>query len=93
MKKHILTTLLALICGFAAFSAQAQVKVSGTVTDKDGLAVIGAGVIEQGTLNGTTTGADGKYTISVASDKSWKFPASDMKPSAFPSRAAPRLTW
>ena len=70
MKKHILIALTALICGFMAFTAQAQVKVSGTVTDKDGLAVIGAGVLEQGTLNGTVTGADGKYTISVASDKS-----------------------
>ena len=70
MKKHLLTTLLTLICSFAALTAQAQIKVSGTVTDKDGLAVIGAGIVEQGTLNGTTTGADGKYTISVASDKS-----------------------
>ena len=70
MKNHFLITLITLICGFSALTAQAQVKVSGTVTDKDGLAVIGAGVIEQGTLNGTTTGADGKYTITVASEKS-----------------------
>ena len=53
MKKHIFTTFLALICAAAALNA--QVKVSGTVLDKDGAPVIGAGVVEQGTLNGTTT--------------------------------------
>ena len=68
MKKHILTTLLALICG--AFALQAQVKVSGTVLDQDGAPVIGAGVVEVGTLNGTTTGTDGKYSLSVASGQS-----------------------
>ena len=68
MKKHIFTTFLALICAAAALNA--QVKVSGTVLDKDGAPVIGAGVVEQGTLNGTTTGADGTYILSVASDKS-----------------------
>ncbi len=32
--------------------------------------MIGAGVIEQGTLNGTTTDADGKYVLTVASANS-----------------------
>ena len=70
MKKHVLTTLLTLALAALSFTAQAQVRVSGTVVDKDGLPVIGAGVVEQGTLNGTTTDNDGKYQLSVASDKS-----------------------
>ena len=56
--------------GSLALSAQNKVKVTGTVLDKDGQAVVGAGVVEQGTLNGVATGIDGKYTIQVASGNS-----------------------
>ncbi|MBR5905127.1 MAG: TonB-dependent receptor [Bacteroidales bacterium] len=70
MKKHILITLLFLALGSLALSAQNGVKVTGTVLDKDGLAVIGAGILEQGTLNGAVTDADGKYSIQVASANS-----------------------
>ena len=70
MKKQILITLLFLALGTLALSAQNGVKVTGTVLDKDGLAVIGAGVLEQGTLNGAVTDADGKYSIQVASANS-----------------------
>ncbi|MBQ9463131.1 MAG: TonB-dependent receptor [Bacteroidales bacterium] len=70
MKKQILITLLFLALGSLALSAQNRVKVSGTVLDKDGQAVIGAGVLEQGTLNGAVTDMDGKYTIEVASGSS-----------------------
>ena len=70
MKKHILITLLLLAMGSLALSAQNKVKVTGTVLDKDGQAVVGAGVVEQGTLNGVATGIDGKYTIQVASGNS-----------------------
>ena len=68
MKKHILITLMTLVLGSLALNA--QVRVTGTVTDSDGLAVIGAGVVEQGTLNGTTTDNAGKYSLSVASESS-----------------------
>ncbi len=70
MKKQILITLLFLALGTLALSAQNGVKVTGTVLDKDGLAVIGAGVLEQGTLNGAVTDADGQYSIQVASANS-----------------------
>ncbi len=70
MKKHLLITLLLLAMGSLALSAQNKVKVTGTVLDKDGQAVVGAGVVEQGTLNGVATGIDGKYTIQVASGNS-----------------------
>lgn len=68
MKKHILITLMALVLG--GIAANAQVKVSGSVVDKDGLPVIGAGVVEQGTTNGVATDTDGKFTISVKSENS-----------------------
>ena len=45
---------------------QAAVQVKGIVLDSSGQPVIGAGVIEVGTQgNGTITGADGSFTISI----------------------------
>ena len=44
--------------------------VSGTVLSEEGESVIGAGVVVKGTLNGTTTDIDGKFSLSVPSDKS-----------------------
>ena len=37
--------------------------VSGVVTDANGAAIIGASVIAKGTLNGTVTGLDGRFTL------------------------------
>ncbi|WP_225444049.1 TonB-dependent receptor [Echinicola arenosa] len=42
-----------------------EVQVSGTVTDKNGEPIPGVTVVEQGTVNGTATDLDGKYTLSV----------------------------
>ena len=41
--------------------------VSGTVTDKNGEAIIGVNVTEKGTSNGTSTDLNGKFTLSVSS--------------------------
>lgn len=67
MKKRILITFLMLALGSLVLSAQNRVTVKGTVLDKDGQAVIGAGVVELGTTNGAVTDVDGKYSIQVAS--------------------------
>ncbi len=40
-------------------------KITGTVTDKKGEAIIGANVVEKGTTNGTVTDFDGKFTLEV----------------------------
>ena len=69
MKKHLLITFLAALCALT-LGAQNRVAVQGTVLDEDGQPIIGAGVVEQGTLNGATTGIDGKYSIQVASGSS-----------------------
>ena len=64
MKKNILLIGLFLIFGIAL---QAQVKVSGTVTDEStGETLIGATVIEQGTSNGTITDLDGNFEFEVS---------------------------
>lgn len=43
--------------------------VKGTILDKDNFPVIGANVLEKGTMNGTVSDMDGQFTLSVASPK------------------------
>ncbi|MDR2684182.1 MAG: SusC/RagA family TonB-linked outer membrane protein [Prevotellaceae bacterium] len=63
--KNLIFTFL--ICAFGCFSAIAQISVTGTVTDNNGEAVIGATVLEIGTVNGTVTDIDGNFSIEVSS--------------------------
>ena len=70
--------LLGTVNGFAgnyfpdsqtSFGVQQQKKtVSGTVTDANGEAVIGANVIEKGTTNGTVTDTDGRFFLTIESE-------------------------
>ena len=55
------------VCALLTLStAFAQsVRMSGTVYDNNGEALAGAGVVEKGTTNGTTTDLDGKYQLTV----------------------------
>lgn len=47
-------------------TAQQQKKrITGTVTDVNGIPVIGANIVEVGTANGTVTDANGKFSLSV----------------------------
>ncbi|MCA8831308.1 SusC/RagA family TonB-linked outer membrane protein [Hymenobacter pini] len=64
MKKHF---LIPLACGvLVATAATAQTRiVSGRVTDATGSNLPGVTVLERGTSNGTSTGADGSFTLSV----------------------------
>ena len=66
-KKLIISVLLALI--FAIAPAQ-NLKVGGTVTDSQGNPIPGVMVTVKGTKTGVVTDINGKYTISVPSDKS-----------------------
>lgn len=59
-----------LVCLFAAMCLSlatgfAQNVVTGTVTDVEGWPLIGAGVVVDGTTDGTITDLDGNYTITV----------------------------
>jgi len=65
-RKIHLCAAFALWCiGCAVASAQGGYGIRGTVTDQFG-PVIGAAVVEQGTSNGTSTGLDGEYTLTVS---------------------------
>src|SRR5688500_8318459 len=48
---------------------QSQV-ISGKVTDDSGVGMPGVHVLVKGTSNGTTTSADGNYTLNVSADES-----------------------
>jgi TonB-linked SusC/RagA family outer membrane protein len=61
--KKILTLILLLVATFAAHGQAYQIK--GVVVDELG-PVIGATVMETGTSNGTTTGLDGDYLLTVS---------------------------
>lgn len=45
---------------------QQKKKVTGTVTDPEGIPVIGANVVVKGTTNGTVTDMDGKFSLEVS---------------------------
>ena len=47
-------------------SANAQKRVTGTVTSSDGETLIGASVLEVGTSNGSVTDVNGKFQVTVA---------------------------
>lgn len=41
-------------------------RITGKVTDAKGEAIIGANIVEKGTMNGTTTDMDGNYVLNVS---------------------------
>ena len=63
MKNRLLSVLFLLFAGMLSVCAQNKLTVKGTVSDKSGLSVIGAGVFIMGTDDGTVTDADGKYIL------------------------------
>jgi len=69
--KPIRFLLLFLIIPVSAFAQ--NVSVSGTVTDKNGEALIGVSVVQKGTTNGIPTDVDGKYTLSVPGNADLEF--------------------
>ena len=63
MKTKFLSLILLLSVSFPLL---AQVRISGTVNDNVG-PMIGASVLEKGTTNGTVTGNDGSFSLTVRS--------------------------
>ncbi len=62
----LLTLFLFLFCSLQTFS---QTTVNGTVSEYNGPPIPGVAVVVVGTTTGVSTGADGKYSISVPSGK------------------------
>jgi TonB-linked SusC/RagA family outer membrane protein len=68
MKQQYPIFTLVLFFVIGSFSAFAQRTVSGTVKDTGGNGMPGVNVIVKGTSSGTTTDANGQYSISVTND-------------------------
>ena len=68
MKNPAKKLILALLATVSALSLSAQNTISGVVTDESGEPLIGAGVVVEGTTNGTVTGLDGDYVLTVPAD-------------------------
>src|SRR5690554_6145817 len=49
-----------------SLARQPQKKITGIVTDRNGYPIPGVTVVEKNTTNGTITGPDGKFSISVS---------------------------
>ncbi len=65
MNKRVYLILFVFVASFTGVLA--QVKVSGTVTDPEGITIPGVTVVELGTTNGTTTDVDGNYAVILSS--------------------------
>ena len=72
--KHALRKLFSLaVFLLVSMYAFAQSAVTGTVTDKSGMPLIGVSVVEKGTTNGNVTDIDGKYSVKVEKGKTLVF--------------------
>lgn len=60
----LLVVLFSVLCTQGAF---AQIAVTGTVTDSNGLPLVGVNVVIKGTMVGTTTNKDGRFGIQAKS--------------------------
>ena len=69
MVRKLVLSLVAVLSVFAMAIAQNK-QVSGTVEGGDGQPIAGATVIVVGTQNGTTTNADGSFTVSAPANGS-----------------------
>ncbi len=65
MRKYLAMLLLLVFAGVSAFAQQHPVK--GTVVDSQGYPVVGMTVMEKGTSNGTSTDANGNYSLTLSS--------------------------
>jgi len=64
---NIKTYFLLIFYLLLSYSLPAQILVSGSVQSSDGVALIGVNVLEIGTVNGTVTDEQGKYSLVVSS--------------------------
>src|SRR6188508_2783235 len=62
-----LMKLMLSVLAFSFFSAVHAQTVSGTVSDENGKSLPGVSVTVKGTAGGTTTDAEGKYSIAASS--------------------------
>jgi len=73
MKLNIKLAFFMMLLGNISLFAQDSYPLTGTVTDADGITLIGVSVVKDGTTSGTVTDFDGKYQIDVTEGESLRF--------------------
>ena len=63
MKRNI---IFSLVVFFFCLTANAQIKVRGTIVDDKNEPLIGVNIQEEGTTNGSISDVNGQYSITVA---------------------------
>ena len=84
-------TLLLAGCILAQGIAFAQANVQGKVTDSEGHALPGVTVMIQGTSTGTSTGADGTWTLKVPQGSVLEFASLGMTTVTYPWKGESRV--
>ncbi|MGL4907967.1 MAG: SusC/RagA family TonB-linked outer membrane protein [Bacteroidales bacterium] len=64
----VFVVLFSVILNATSAVAQNKITITGSVVDNTGEPVIGANILEKGTMNGVFTDADGNYSINAAGD-------------------------
>ena len=70
MKRLLMLISLLFIITDADIFAQQRFSVTGTIVDSKNAPLIGVAIVEKGTLNGTESNLDGKFSINVSSQNS-----------------------
>lgn len=65
----MIITLMSVLASFMVMQAQSIVTVSGRVTDRNGVEIIGAAILLEGTSTGATSDVSGNYAIRVPEEK------------------------
>ena len=60
--------LLFLVVLFVSATVLGQTKITGTVVDESNQSLPGASILEKGTMNGTETDFDGKFSLTTTSN-------------------------
>ena len=68
MVRKLVLSLIAILGAGALFVGAQNRQISGTVANPDGQPIVGATVVVDGTSAGTTTGSNGKFTLTAPAD-------------------------
>ncbi|WP_301241035.1 carboxypeptidase regulatory-like domain-containing protein, partial [uncultured Alistipes sp.] len=68
MVRKLVLSLIAILGAGALFVGAQNRQISGTVANPEGQPIVGATVVVDGTSAGTTTGSNGKFTVTAPAD-------------------------
>jgi TonB-linked SusC/RagA family outer membrane protein len=67
--KYIVLSTQSFVDAAGGIFQQSGKRITGTVTDTDGETIIGANIVEKGTMNGVITDIDGHFSLNIAGEE------------------------